>query len=319
MKLLITKDLDEFCKATEPFRKYLEPLGKIMDKEVQRMGPLGSLRVFQNYTVYWRWPIRQLEYSFVLRNSLPLLENGVCTLDVGCGVTPLAVFFAQQGSEAYAIDPDCTIIEILKKEGRKIYGQEVHYSCQDATRIDFEDTTFDLITCVSTLEHLKPGKDREAVGEMLRVLKPGGRLILTVDFSVDCPKDRLRQFVHKLFRGFELVPSWQSRKLYCKLHFSSILRSLQGRRSGANVAYTLADIRSFLIRPFEKYFVGEPLQNLQIAPHTIRKFWKRHWRPGCLYDKNGRDYVSVGLIYQNLNDKLKRADFTNDDGEKGHA
>lgn len=51
----------------------------------------------------------------------------------------------------------------------------------DLTRIPFPSATFDLITSISVLEHI-PAVER-AVAEMFRVLKPGGRLLLTTDCS----------------------------------------------------------------------------------------------------------------------------------------
>lgn len=42
---------------------------------------------------------------------------------------------------------------------------------------------FDTVACISTLEHLPPDDRRLAAAELLRVCKPGGRLVLTADLA----------------------------------------------------------------------------------------------------------------------------------------
>lgn len=50
----------------------------------------------------------------------------------------------------------------------------------DAENMDFEDERYDSVVCLEVLEHtLRPSK---IVEEIYRVLKPGGRLLLTVPF-----------------------------------------------------------------------------------------------------------------------------------------
>jgi SAM-dependent methyltransferase len=46
-------------------------------------------------------------------------------------------------------------------------------------KIPFGDASFDLITCISTIEHCQ--NPHSALSEMMRCLKPGGRLLLTTD------------------------------------------------------------------------------------------------------------------------------------------
>lgn len=70
----------------------------------------------------------------------------------------------------------------------------VSYRLMDASNMDFEDNTFDTTLCLSTFEHL--GRRHEPYGtetqrdlpdrawvEMIRVTKPGGRILLTIPFG----------------------------------------------------------------------------------------------------------------------------------------
>ncbi len=59
---------------------------------------------------------------------------------------------------------------------------------QDATRLTYPDASFDVVLCVSVLEHVGHGQDEVALGEMWRVLRPGGVLHLTTDVASE-PKD----------------------------------------------------------------------------------------------------------------------------------
>ncbi len=57
----------------------------------------------------------------------------------------------------------------------------VRYTSGDLTALPFDDGHFDVVTCVSVLEHLSPEAQALGVREMARVLRPGGRLLITYD------------------------------------------------------------------------------------------------------------------------------------------
>jgi SAM-dependent methyltransferase len=58
------------------------------------------------------------------------------------------------------------------------------FSLEDARNINFPDASFDVVYSMSVLEHIEgEGGDSAAVAELLRVLKPGGLLVLSVPFG----------------------------------------------------------------------------------------------------------------------------------------
>jgi SAM-dependent methyltransferase len=76
----------------------------------------------------------------------------------------------------------------------------------DITEIPYPADSFDLIICSHVLEHV--GDDRRAMGEMLRVLRPGGSALILVpldterpttyeDPSITSPEGRLRAFLQE--------------------------------------------------------------------------------------------------------------------------
>jgi SAM-dependent methyltransferase len=54
---------------------------------------------------------------------------------------------------------------------------------QDARKLPYEDAAFDSIFSISVLEHIPDDGDRVAMGELSRVLKPGGKLAITVPIA----------------------------------------------------------------------------------------------------------------------------------------
>lgn len=49
--------------------------------------------------------------------------------------------------------------------------------------LPYLDAQFDSTFCISTLEHLEPAERMASAKELLRVTKPGGRLVLTADLG----------------------------------------------------------------------------------------------------------------------------------------
>src|SRR5579859_6629484 len=78
------------------------------------------------------------------------------------------------------IDEYKVIWQALNKRARG----SVDFLLQDARRLQFPGASFDVVYSMSVLEHIEgEGGDSAALGEFLRVLKPGGLLVLSVPFG----------------------------------------------------------------------------------------------------------------------------------------
>ena len=73
----------------------------------------------------------------------------------------------------------CRYIE--SKGSGKIIGE-----CADIQKLHYGDSTFDKVVCISTLEHVID--DKAGMKEMVRVLKPGGLLLLTTEYNPNWSK-----------------------------------------------------------------------------------------------------------------------------------
>lgn len=92
-------------------------------------------------------------------------------LDVGCGQKPYNRLF--EVDEYVGLEIDTPENRVLK--------QADHY--YDGTRFPFPDASFDGVLCNQVLEHVF--EPTAFLSEIHRVLRPGGRLLLTVPFVWD--------------------------------------------------------------------------------------------------------------------------------------
>ena len=91
-------------------------------------------------------------------------------LDCGCGVGQNLPMLARYGhSVGLELEP------VAAAAGRE-FGRPI--ACADITRIPFPDNAFDLAVSFDVLQVLEP--DVAAVREMARVVRPGGRVVLTM-------------------------------------------------------------------------------------------------------------------------------------------
>ena len=140
---------------------------------------------------------RQIEWPWVLRHGDYKLTD-LC-LDVGSAHSVLQYAIARRCNRLIAIDNDPNAA-IKTKETSSILGiGNIVSSTMDATAIAFDDNTFDKVSCVSMLEHVGADGWKDVVKECIRVLKPGGIGLFTMDvsdgsngvpgdFNIDLPK-----------------------------------------------------------------------------------------------------------------------------------
>jgi SAM-dependent methyltransferase len=137
---------------------------------------MSSVRSY--YDRYWS----DLEQDFPLPPELEgvlraNVEPGLEWLDVGCGAgRTYAQFVAPPAGRYVGVDVSATAVAQAREAG--IEAEVV----PDASELPFEDESFDAAICVEVLEHLFAPHD--AVAEIRRVLRPGGRLIASVPNAI---------------------------------------------------------------------------------------------------------------------------------------
>lgn len=104
---------------------------------------------------------------------------GTRVLDVGCGVGRWSRLLAARGARVTGVDLSPTMIaEAERRAAASGLSSRCRFSVQDSTALEI-DGTFDLIVCVTVLQHvLDAGALRSALERMTLHLAPGGRLVL---------------------------------------------------------------------------------------------------------------------------------------------
>ena len=119
----------------------------------------------------WYWDFRD---SHVFSQILP---HHTRIVDVGCGegIALEKLVKMHPGRQVIGVDLEAENIEICKK-----FGLTAVYS--DVNSLALPSSSFDFCIMIDILEHLKTPLD--AVREIYRILRPGGRLVIVI------PNDR---------------------------------------------------------------------------------------------------------------------------------
>ncbi|MBV8879349.1 MAG: class I SAM-dependent methyltransferase [Planctomycetaceae bacterium] len=117
---------------------------------------------------HWWFASRLERILDLVRAHLP--GSGARILDLGCGSGRTARRFESFGS-VVGSDLSWTPLRDDARAGRRRLASR-------AERLPFRTGSFDLVTALDLVEHLED--DQPALREMLRVLRPGGVLIVTV-------------------------------------------------------------------------------------------------------------------------------------------
>jgi len=124
------------------------------------------------YRGHWWWRARESMLLDVIRSLA--LPRPAKILDVGCGN---GLFFAKLGQfgDVWGIEIDQSLVTPDSPYRDRIFAEPLGHS-------RYRDLRFDLITALDVVEHIED--DRQALDEMLAMLRPGGKLILTVPASM---------------------------------------------------------------------------------------------------------------------------------------
>ncbi|MBN1824053.1 MAG: class I SAM-dependent methyltransferase [Endomicrobiales bacterium] len=146
---------------------------------------------------------RLVEYPFVFMN-LKLDKGNI--LDAGCCWNPVGLQLASLGFRVWGVDfnkyelthPNFTFVQ------------------SDICHMDFEDNFFDRVINISVIEHVglgfygdpKDSADYQAMIEFRRVLKPGGKLLLTTHYGKKFENQSYRVYdsesLNFILKGFRL-------------------------------------------------------------------------------------------------------------------
>jgi SAM-dependent methyltransferase len=95
-------------------------------------------------------------------------------LDVGCGTGALAARLAEAGYEMAGVDPSEGMLRVLEERTSRVRAVR-----GSGTSLPFADDSFDLVLSVAVMHHIADAGDvRRTLAEMVRVARPGGRVLV---------------------------------------------------------------------------------------------------------------------------------------------
>ena len=113
------------------------------------------------------------------------LRPGDRVLDMGCGAGRHAFEMYRRGADVIAFDQDADelsdvrdLFVAMREAGEVPTGAEADVKEGDALSLPFADGEFDRVVAAEVLEHIPA--DIQAIDELVRVLRPGGTMAVTV-------------------------------------------------------------------------------------------------------------------------------------------
>lgn len=176
-------------------------------------------------------------------------------LDIGCGEGRFCRMLNER--DAHTVGVDCTAALIEEARRRDAVAS---YLIADATILPFPDSSFDL--CISYIALVDIQDYRRAIAEMMRVLKPGGRVVFA----------NLQPYATANMQGW--AKDAEGKKLYFPIDNYTSERTLVGKWRGIEVAQYHRPLRAIMQAFIEVGFVlshyHEPVATAEaIREHPI--------------------------------------------------
>lgn len=154
----------------------------------------NSIKQFTQWAENYDNPLTSITFRQTNSHIVKLLnpKPNSSLLDVGCGSGILIqkLLTLNRNLKLYGLDITPKMVEVAKK--KFINNSSVKISLGSAIKMPYEDNSFDYVACASSFHHHPD--PLLSVKEMIRVLKPGGKLII-LDM---CIEGYLRKFLFKI-------------------------------------------------------------------------------------------------------------------------
>ncbi len=171
---------------------------------------------------------------------------GKTVLDIGCGDGLLSSGIARRGGAVTGLDVDPMMIRSAQQRAQRERTQ-LGLVLGSAKDLPFKEAGFDLVLAVTTLCFVRNAE--QAVEEMARVLKPGGRLLI----------GELGRFslwaVHRRIRGWFGNPIWRAVKFRTAVQLRELLSAarLDVTAVRGAVYYPPCGVAAQILKPIDSW------------------------------------------------------------------
>lgn len=160
---------------------------------------MNAIDYFDHVAPDWD-QLQSMFFSTAVREKALALANikkGQLAADVGTGSGYVTTGLLEKGLKVIAVDQSDAMLDVMRE---KFSGnQNVEFRKGDVLQLPIKDNTVDYVFANMVLHHLT--QPLAGLREMVRILKPGGKLVIT-----DMDKHNiefLRQEQHDVWLGFE--------------------------------------------------------------------------------------------------------------------
>ena len=201
-----------------------------------------------------RWERKYAGSSFSRRAAAILTlpggaRPGEYWLDAGCGTGTLARHLAQRGCRVTGVDGSARMIEVAERAAAGSHGALDFLHVNDVVALPFAAGSFDGVICSSVLEYVN--SPPRVLAELARVLRPGGRLLVSVP-NRQALLRRALKIAHwsRIQLGFSPWPRWlalshheYTQREFARLVIATPLEVQSWRYYGPALPALLADSR----------------------------------------------------------------------------
>ena len=179
---------------------------------------------------------------------LDLLEpvDGLRVLDIGCGDGVLGSALARRGARVTGLDTDPQMLAAAERRAQN-ESIELHLVRGRAEALPFEGETFDRVVAVTVLCFVR--ETDQAIKEIARILKPGGRLVIG-----ELGRWSLWAAIRRV-KGWFGAPTWKAARFHTAKELQSLLeaRGLTVDRTVGAIYYPPVGIAALLMARFDAW------------------------------------------------------------------
>jgi ubiquinone/menaquinone biosynthesis C-methylase UbiE len=271
--------------------KMVEDAAKKQDKFWSGFSQQYHATLYEEVTEY---PSLVMRHNYILELLSP---DDRIVVDIGCGPGEMLCDLMDRGYEVYGVDIAQGMLDVASKHIAKRHpGFSVDLRIGNIEDLDFEDNSFDCVICAGVIEYMET--DEKALGELYRILKPGGTLIITVRNKA-CPfrlLDAILDFVKETDAGIRFLNRIRKALNMDPIQYISYRKHYPWKFDQALAACGFAkkDFRYFHFYPF-----FAPLDKL-FPRHFIRKGLKMERFSGTRLGIMGSGYIVKAIKVKSL-------------------